>query len=53
MLVSMVYPGRGKWVKIPLLPENYHGTLERVTTVNPIILYKLWYMSIYLFGPLV
>ena len=33
------FPGRGKWVKIPLLPEhvgkrslNYLGTLERVTT---------------------
>ena len=32
-------PGRGKWVKIPLLPENvgkrslnYLGTLERLTT---------------------
>ena len=38
------YPGRGKWVKIPLLPENVGkrslnylgtlGTLERVTTVE-------------------
>ena len=37
------YPGRGKWVKIPLLPENVGkrslnylgtlGTLERVTTI--------------------
>ena len=33
------YPGRGKRVKIPLLPENldkrslnYHGTLERLMT---------------------
>ena len=38
------YPGRGKWVKIPLLPENAGkrslnylgtlGTLERVTTTS-------------------
>ena len=37
------YPGRGKWVKIPLLPENVGkrslnflgtlGTLERVMTL--------------------
>ena len=37
------YPGRAKWVKIPLLPENVGkrslnylrtlGTLERVTTI--------------------
>ena len=35
------YPGRGKWMKIPLLLENvgkmslnYLGTLERVTTIS-------------------
>ena len=35
------YPGRGKWLKIPLLPENvgksslnYFGTLERLTPVT-------------------
>ena len=35
------YPGRGKWMKIPLLPENVGnrsvnnlGTLRRVTTFN-------------------
>ena len=42
------YPGRGKWVKIPLLPENVGkrslnylgtlGTLERVTTVYVLVI---------------